>query len=46
MECMACGHDKAGKLFFKLENAILIERRRQGQGKPFKIYVKYFISNV
>lgn len=46
MEYMGCGHDKAGKLFSELENADLIERRRQGQGKPFKIYVKNFISDV
>jgi len=46
MEFMGCGHDKAGKLFLELENSDLIERRRQGQGKPTKIYVKSFISDV
>jgi len=46
MEYLGCGHDKAGKLFLELENADLIDRRRQGQGKPIKIYVKNFISDV
>jgi len=46
MEYMGCGHDKAGKLFLELENADLIERRRQGQGKPIMIYVKNFISEI
>ena len=46
MEYMGCGHDKAGKLFLQLENVNLIKRYKQGQGKPTKIYVKNFISDV
>lgn len=42
---MGCGKDKAVKLFKELdtEGGIgLIERRKQGQGRPIKIYVKNF----
>ncbi len=39
---MSCGHNKAVKLFADLEQIGLIERRKQGQGKPTKIYVKNF----
>jgi len=43
MAQMNCGHNKAVKLFADLEQIGLIERRKQGQGKPTKIYVKNFI---
>ena len=42
-----CGHEKAVKLLAELDAAKgigLIERIRQGQGRPAKIYVKQFIS--
>ena len=35
-----CGHNKATALMRELERFGLIERKRQGQGKPAKIYVK------
>ena len=40
-----CGHDKAGKLLSELDKkgVGLVERIRQGQGKPSRIYVKRFI---
>ena len=40
-----CGHDKAGKLLTELDRRKgigLIERVRQGQGRPARIYVKRF----
>ena len=37
---LACGHNKAVRLLAKLEQYALIERAKQGQGKPAKIYVK------
>ena len=40
-----CGHDKAGKLLAELDSRKgigLIERVRQGQGRPARIYVKRF----
>lgn len=40
-----CGHDKAGKLLTELDSRKgigLIERVRQGQGRPARIYVKRF----
>ena len=36
------GHEKICKLFSELENADLIVRKRQGQGKPSIIYLKQF----
>ena len=45
---MNCGHDKATKLLVELDNGKngfgLIERVRQGQGRPTKIYVKRFTT--
>ena len=41
-ETLSCGHNKATRLFNELEQFGLIERVRQGQGKPAKIYVKNF----
>lgn len=37
---LACGHNKAVRIMSELEEYSLIERHRQGQGKPAKIYVK------
>ena len=48
MEQMCCGTEKATKLLAELdaENGIgLIERKRQGLGRPNIIYVKNFIHN-
>lgn len=42
-----CGHDKATKLLVELDSGKgigLIERIRQGQGRPTKIYVKRFTT--
>ena len=42
---MQCGHEKAVKLLAELDSEKgigLIERVKQGQGKPTKIYVKQF----
>ena len=49
MEALNCAQHKAVKLMNNLETkAHLIERKRQGQGKPSLIYVKKFVpmSNV
>lgn len=47
-EDLSCGHDKATKLLVELDTGKtgygLIERVRQGQGRPTKIYVKRFTS--
>ena len=44
MASMGCANQKAGKLLYELEsNSHLIERRRQGLGKPNLIYVKNFV---
>lgn len=37
---LVCGHNKAVRIMSELEEYSLIERHRQGQGKPAKIYVK------
>lgn len=37
---LSCGHNKAVRLLAELEQFVLIERVKQGQGKPAKIYVK------
>ena len=42
---LGCGKDKAVRLFKELDKSGgigLIERRKQGQGKPTRIYVKNF----
>lgn len=41
-ETLSCGHNKAVRLLAELEQFGLIERVKQGQGKPAKIYVKNF----
>ncbi len=49
IEYMNCGQDKGLKLLAELDaakGAGLIERVKQGQGKPAKIYVKKFISET
>lgn len=43
MGAMGCGHNKAVALFTELDKVGLIERKKQGQGRPTKIYVKNFI---
>ena len=37
---LACGHNKAVRSLAELEQYALIERVKQGKGKPAKIYVK------
>lgn len=45
MQSLACADQKATKMMKELENkAGLIERKRQGLGKPNLIYVKNFIA--
>ena len=43
MKCLHCAKQKAVKLLKELEKAGLIERRKQGLGRPDRIYVKSFI---
>ena len=43
---LSCGHNKATRLFNELEQFGLIERIKQGQGKPAKIYVKNFADEA
>lgn len=46
IEDMSCGRQKAIKLLDELEYEVgLIERRRPGQGRPNRIYVKKFTIN-
>ena len=42
MEDLHCGHGKAGKLRSELETYGLLQRKRQGQGKPDRLYVLKF----
>lgn len=44
MALMGCGKDKATRLFRELDQSGigLIERKKQGQGRPTRIYVKNF----
>ena len=45
MAAMGCANQKATRLLTELEKEVgLIERKRQGMGKPNLIYVKNFIS--
>lgn len=39
---LGCGHDKATKLFCELESYALLRRKKQGSGKPAKLYVLKF----
>ena len=41
-EKLRFGHEKICRLFSELEQADLIVRKRQGQGRPSLIYVKKF----
>lgn len=46
---LCCGHGKAVKLLAELDNKTgfgLIERVKQGQGRPTKIYVKRFTTRT
>ena len=45
MEQMNCKTEKATKLVAELKGIGLIERVKQGQGKPSKIYLKKFINS-
>lgn len=45
MEALCCADNKATKLIKELEGCGLIERKRQGLGKPRLLYVKNFISD-
>ena len=45
-ETLSCGHNKATRLFNELEQFGLIERVKQGQGKPAKIYIKNFADDA
>jgi len=45
-EDLSCCKEKACKLFEELESVDLITRKRQGQGKPSRIYLKHFHSEV
>jgi len=44
MDDLRCSDRKAGRMLSELEEAGLIERKRQGLGKPNLIYVKNFIQ--
>ena len=47
MTALGCADQKAGKLLHELESKCrLIERKRQGLGKPNLIYVKNFVDNL
>ena len=48
MEDLCCGHNKAVRLLAELDTKGigLIERKKQGQGKPTMIYVKQFVETV
>ena len=46
MRVFHCANQKATKLFHELESFGLIEKTRQGQGKPNLVYVKDFASSV
>jgi len=46
MKRLGWGHDKVGRLFSELEKINLINRRKQGQGKPNVLYVKNFITDI
>ena len=42
MKITGYGHNKVARMFLELESVGLIERKKQGQGKPARIYVKNF----
>ena len=43
-EQLDCGHSKMIRLSAELESSGLIRRKRQGQGKPMKIYVQNLLE--
>ena len=43
-EAMGCAHQKACGLLAELEDFGLIERQKQGLGKPARIFVKNFVQ--
>lgn len=43
-ERFGCGHDKASRLLRELESAGLIQRTRQGLGKPYRLVVKPIVQ--
>ena len=45
-EDFGCSRVTAGKLLSELERIGLIERRKQGQGKPDRIYVLHFCTQT
>lgn len=47
-EDLCCGHNKAVRLLAELDTGGvgLIERKKQGQGKPTMIYVKQFVETA
>lgn len=45
MSALGCGHNKAIALYAELEKVGLIERKKQGMGRPAKIYIKIYIKN-
>jgi len=45
MDALGCSDKPATRVLTELENYGLIERKRQGQGKPSLIYVKNFIDS-
>jgi len=49
LKLLNCGHGKAVRLFAELDakNGVgLIERKKQGQGRPAKIFVKNFATDI
>ena len=45
-ETFNCGHDKATKMLKELELYGLISRLQQGKGRPARIYVHKFITEL
>lgn len=44
-DCLQCGHNKAVRLLKELDQGLgLIRRKRQGLGRPDRIYVMNFVS--
>lgn len=43
IDMMGFGHNKIVRLFRELDEIGLIERKKQGQGRPTRIYVKNFV---
>ena len=43
IDMMGFGHNKIVRLFRELDEIGLIERKKQGQGKPTRVYVKNFV---